>query len=337
MAGDVPSLAPPACVPGQVAVPPEVARLAAAAASFADASQASATRRAYDTCWKAFSAWCDTHQAVALPASPDVVALYLTERALAGARVSTMSKDLAAIGDRHHRADLPRPKSARLDEIWAGIRRENFRPRRQSAALVTADLRRVVSRLPGSTAGVRDRALLLVGFAGALRRSELVALEIDDGRGQSASSRCSFVPGGLHIHLGKTKTDQEGRGRSVAIPRGKTKLCPVVALRTWLDLSQITRGPVFRGIDRHGRVGRTALTDRAVADIVKKAVLRAGLNPVLFSGHSLRAGFVTSAAVAGVTTELIMRQTGHVKGETVAMYVREVELFSRNAASKVGL
>jgi integrase len=164
-----------------------------------------------------------------------------------------------------------------------------------------------------------------------------VALEIADGHGESAPYRCSFVAGGLHIRLGVTKTDQEGRGAVIAVPRGKTKLCPVAALRVWLELSQISRGPIFREVDRHGRVGQTALTDRAVADIVKRAVVRAGLDPLQFSGHSLRAGFVTSAAQAGVTTELIMRQTRHRKAETVAGYVREAELFSRNAASKVGL
>ena len=121
------------------------------------------------------------------------------------------------------------------------------------------------------------------------------------------------------------------------MPRGKTALCPVTALRAWLAVSKIDDGPIFRRIDRHGRIGNEALSDRAVADIVKRAVLRAGFDPLHFAGHSLRAGFVTSAAAAGVTTELIMRQTRHTKAETVAGYVREAELFTRNAASKVGL
>lgn len=322
--------------PRPAAAGAEVARLAAAAAAYADAAQAASTRRAYQTKWRAFSTWCELHRAAPLPAAPDVVALYLTE--LAPTRsVSTLTVILAAIGDAHGAAGLPRPTSARLADVWAGIRRKHGRPPAQKSALVTADLRKVVARLPPTIAGARDKALLLVCFAGALRRSELVALELADNARRDVLCRCSFVPGGLHIRLGRSKTDQEGRGQLVAIPRGKTRLCPVVALRAWLDVAKISSGPIFREVDRHGRVGSAALSGHAVAGIVKRAALRAGLDPMQFSGHSLRAGFVTSAAQAGVTTELIMRQTRHQKAETVAMYVREAEFFTRNAAAKVGL
>lgn len=337
MAGDVPSLAPPACAPGPVVVPPETARLAAAAASYADASQAPATRRAYDSSWWMFATWCDDHQAIALPASPDVVALYLTFVAQAGRRVATMARILAAIGDRHRRADLAPPASARLTGIWSGIRRAERAPQRQVRALVTADLRKVVARLPAGTAGQRDKALLVLAFSGALRRSELVSLELDTGRRIVATSSVAFVPGGLRISLGRSKTDQEGRGQIIAIPRGRTKLCPVAALREWLDLSGISDGPIFREVDRHGRVGATALSDRAFADVVKRAVARTGMAPDLFSGHSCRAGFVTEAAAKGATLEQIMRQTRHKKPETVLLYMREADLFSNNAAGKIGL
>ena len=337
MADDDDTPASPPSVPAPTAAGAEITRLAGVAADYAERSQSSATRRAYDSAWRAFNAWCDDHQATALPAHPDVVAVYLADRAQRGARKATLAKIIAAIGDAHRRADAAPPASARLTEIWSGIRRADHREPRQAAALATADLRRVVARLPQTTAGARDRAFLLVGFAAALRGSEIVALQLADGAGESAANRCGFVAGGLRIRLGATKTDQEGVGAVIAIPRGKTKLCPVTALRAWLDLSQISGGPIFRPVDRHGRIGQTALSGRAVADIVKRAVSRAGLDPLRFSGHSLRAGFVTSAAIAGVTTELIMRQTRHKKAETVAMYVREAELFSRNAASKVGL
>ena len=337
MAGDVPSLASPARATGLAAAPPEVARLAAAAASYADASQAPATRRAYDSSWRAFATWCDEHQAVALPASPDVVALYLTSVAQDGRRVATLARIVAAIGDRHRRADLPPPASARLTEIWSGIRRAERAPQRQVRALVTADLRRAVARLPESVAGARDKALLVLAFSGALRRSELVSLELDTGRRILATSSVAFVPGGLRISLGRSKTDQEGRGQIIAIPRGRTKLCPVTALREWLDLSGISAGPVFREVDRHGRVGQTPLSARAFADVVKRAVARTGMAPELFSGHSCRAGFVTEAASKGATLEQIMRQTRHKKPETVLLYMREADLFSNNAAGKIGL
>ncbi len=324
-----PGREPRPAVPGE-----DLARLAAAAAHYAESSRSPATRRAYDTKWRAFTTWCESHAAIALPADPDVVALYLTHLA-PDRSVSTLNQILAAIGDAHRRVQLDPPSSGRLSDVWAGIRRSRLDQPDRRSALVTAELRKVVQRLPATMAGARDRAILLIGFSGALRRSELVALDLEGSK--SAASRCIFVAGGLHLHLAKSKTDQEGHGHLVAIPKGKTKLCPVAALSAWLELSQISSGPIFREVDRHGRVGETRLTDRAVADIVKRAVLRAGFDPVRFSGHSLRAGFVTSAAQAGVTTELIMRQTRHTKAETVAGYVREAELFTRNAAGKVGL
>lgn len=337
MAGDDPSLTPPARAALPTAAGQEVARLAGAAADYADASQASATRRAYDSAWRAFATWCDGHQAQALPASPDVVALYLADVASRGRAVATVAMIVAAIGDRHRRADLAPPKSDRLTQVWAGIRRAEAAPQRQAAALVTADLRRVVAKLPAGPAGFRDKAFLLVGFAAALRRSELVGLEIETGRRILSTGSIAFVPGGLRILLGVSKTDQEGRGALIAIPRGKTKLCPVGALRAWLDLAGISTGPVFREVDRHGRIGSAALSDGAAARLIKRAVSRAGLDPAVFSGHSLRAGFVTEAAKNGVTVELIMRQTRHTKAETVQRYIREADAFTRNAASKVGL
>lgn len=322
--------------PAAAGVPPEVAGLAAAAAEYADAAMASSTRRAYDSAWRGFSAWCDAHGAAALPAGAFTIAAYLTDRAPTTA-VATLGRHLAAIAAAHRKADLPVPAGAKLDEIWAGIRRTHGRPPRQKRALVTKDLQGLVKRLPASTAGVRDKALLLICYAGAFRRSELAALVLDDGKSGYAPLRLRLVAGGAEIRLDRSKTDQTGEGRVVAIPRGKTRLCPIAALEAWLDLAGICNGPIFRSVDRHGRIGASAINDRTVALVVKRACARAKLDPALFAGHSLRAGFVTEAAAAGVQTELIMRQTGHRKAETVQTYIREAELFKRNAASSVGL
>jgi integrase len=327
----------PPALPALAAASAEVTRLAAAAAEYADAARASSTRRAYQSSWRAFTSWCEAHHArTELPIDAAIVAFWLIDLA-PGRSVATLSRHLAAIRAIHADAGQPPPASPALTKIWTGIRHKHSREPRQARPLTTKDLRAVIKRLPADVSGLRDKALLLLAFAGALRRSELVALELEGDAGIYAVCRCRFVAGGLHIRLGKSKGDQEGRGQTIAIPFGKTDLCPVAALRAWLDAARISAGPIFRQVDRHGRVGAAALTDGSVARIIKRAVGRTGMAPDLFSGHSPRAGFVTQAAGAGVSTELIMRQTRHKKAETVAIYVREASLFDRNAASKVGL
>ena len=169
----------------------------------------------------------------------------------------------------------------------------------------------------------RDRALLLIGFAGGFRRSEIVALNCDD---------IEHVRQGLIVTLRRSKTDQEGAGRKVGIPFGRTRHCPVLALDRWLAVSKIEVGPVFRPVDRHGRVASERLSGEAVSLIVKERVAAAGNDPAGFSGHSLRAGFATSAVQAGVSTPKIRSQTGHASDAMLARYVRDGELFVDNAA-----
>jgi integrase len=329
-------VSPPACAREATATGQNLVRRAAEVAEYAVASKSPATRRAYDHCWRSFEAWCAEHGLKPLPADPNDVAFYLIDRAKAGLRISTLNQHLAAIADAHQLGGEALPSGPWLTQAWGGIRRKHAKLPRKVSALVTADLRRVCAKLPAGPAGVRDKALLLIGFAGAFRRSELVVLAIGD-TGNRGGHQLSIVPAGVQILMGRTKTDQEMTGRTVAIPRGKTKICPVAALEAWLALARISAGPVFRGVDRHGRISPRGLSDRAVADIVKRAVVRAGLNPSLFSGHSLRSGFVTSASQAGVATEVIMLQTGHRDPKTVAGYIRDAELWTRNPAGKLGL
>lgn len=180
--------------------------------------------------------------------------------------------------------------------------------------------------IPESAKGVRDRALLLVGFAGALRRSELAGIRFEDLR---------FVAEGLVLRLPRSKTDQEGRGRDVGIPYGRSRACPVKALKAWLDLAAITEGPVFRSMTKAGEIGVAPITGGGVALILKNYVAAAGLDASKFSGHSLRSGLLTSAAKAGVSTWKLRQQSGHRSDAMLTKYVRDGEMFIGNAAGAV--
>ena len=174
--------------------------------------------------------------------------------------------------------------------------------------------------------GIRDRALLLLGFAGAFRRSELVGLNVAD---------LEFVDQGLIVHLRRSKTDQEGVGRKVAIPYARGSACPVKAAKDWLTAAGISEGPLFRPVTRHGHMAEERLSGHAVAKIVKARAAAVGLNAKGYSGHSLRAGLITSAAMLGVSIWKIKAQSGHRTDAMVARYVRDADLFVNNAAGAV--
>ena len=177
--------------------------------------------------------------------------------------------------------------------------------------------------------GVGTGRLLLLGFAGALRRSEMVSLDVAD---------VTEGADGLTLHLRRSKTDQEGAGRTIGIPYGSCLVtCPVRAWRVWLELSSITEGPAFRPVDRHDRIAATRLSGQAVALVLKRLASRAGFDPREVAGHSLRAGLATSAAAAGVPERVIAEQTGHKGTAMLRRYIREGSLFRENAASAVGL
>ena len=209
-----------------------------------------------------------------------------------------------------------------------GIRRRKGVAPDQVHAIALDDLRKMVAALPEGLAGSRDHALLLLGFAGAFRRSELVALNVED---------LEKTEDGVVVHIRRSKTDQEAAGRHVGIPYGSTNLCPVTAPRHWLEAALISSDPVFRKVDRHGHVGAEHLSPSSVAAIVNRAAALAGLAPELFSGHSLRAGLATSAAANGATETVIMAQTGHRSTAMVRRYIRRGNLFRQNAASIAGL
>jgi site-specific recombinase XerD len=311
-----------------------------AAMNFARNSRAASTERLYQHDWRDFSNWCADRNVSALPAQPELVAIYLAARA-ASLRTSTLERRLAAIVVEHRRRGEPFDrKHPILAEVWRGIRRTLGTAKKGKAPLAVDSLIEMVRALPITTAGRRDRALLLVGYAGAFRRTELVGIDLSD---------LTFTGQGLIIRMRRGKADQEGRGDLRAIPHGENQdTCPVAALKSWLLAAGVTEGAVFRAVDRFGRVASLRLSDKAVARIIQKTAYsfhrRSGVTAdeaerrsKLLAGHSLRAGFATSAAVAGCDEWAIMRQTGHKRKETVKGYIRISSLFKANAAARLGL
>jgi site-specific recombinase XerD len=288
--------------------------------------KAKSTRRAYRSSFAGFEGWCASRGLSSCPAPPATVAVYLAALADAGAAVATIEKMLAAIAHEHrsHGHAWPRGEPA-VRETMAGIRRKlGTSPASKKAPVGDGELAALVATLGEDLAGLRDRALLTLGWSSACRRSELVALDVVDVELQTE---------GLLVHVRRSKGDQEGKGFDKGVPYASAPaLCAVRALRAWLDAAGITEGPIFRGVDRYGHVSKTRLSDRSVARVVQRAASAAGLDPSRYGGHSLRSGFMTTAAEKGRPLEAIMRQTGH-KSERVARgYIQHATVFKINPA-----
>lgn len=306
-------------------------RLVAQAEASFRAARAGSTLRAYAHDWKMFSGWCGEHGLTPLPANPQTVILYATDLTKNGARrLSTLSRRLAAVSQLHQQAGFEPPtRSWEWKQFLAGLRRElGVAPARKQPLLVE-DLKQIVARISDTLLGRRDRALLLLGFTGAFRRSELVGLNVED---------CVPERDGLVVTVRRGKTDQEGQGRPVGIPRGAARAtCPVWALERWREAAGIETGAIFRVMNRHGHVLSKRLSGEGVALVVKRHVEQLGFDPAAFAGHSLRAGLATSAAAAGKSERAIMNQTGHRSLATVRRYIREGSVFRENAAGGLGL
>jgi len=295
------------------------------AQDYARANRASNTLRAYRAAWRAFAAWCEAEGRLALPADPLTVADYLAFAAQQH-KPSTLAVHVAAIRAAHKAAGHPDPTAdERVKATLAGIRRVHGQPPAQREPLTLDDLRALVRACGDDLAGLRDRALLLVGFAAALRRSEIVALDVEHIR----------LNGVLRITLTRSKTDQEGQGVAKTIPRlADAELCPVRALRAWLDAAGIASGPIFRSVNRWGKVG-ARLSAYDVARIVKRRAQAAGLDARMLAGHSLRAGFATTAALAGLDAVAIAEVTGHRSLNTLQRYIRAAGRVQADAISRV--
>lgn len=287
------------------------------AKAFAKNAKSPNTHSAYESDMKDFEAWCYSQGVESLPATPRTVGLYLAARA-GYLKPSTLSRRLVAIKAAHvlngFELDTRHPA---IRETMTGIKRTYGTARNERAPLCTDDLRRAVDAEPSP----RNRAIMLLGFAAALRRSEIVALDVDD---------LTFNDDGVVVYLAKRKNDQEGEGTKIGVPFGSDPVtCPVRNLKT--HLGDTDDGPVF--LNRWGN----RLSGKWVWKIVKNAVERVGMDPEQFGGHSLRAGLATSAAKAGVSERAIMRQTGHKSVAMLRRYIRDGEIFTENAAARVGL
>ena len=311
---------------------------AAIVRAYQRASKADATVRAYTADAKAFEAWCLRYGFRSLPASPEAVTGFLVAEAEGGRSASTIGRRLAAIRYAHKLAKAPDPTDD--EEVRAamkGIRRRVGVAPTQKAAATAEIMAVLLSRIPDTLTGKRDRALLALGFAGAFRRSELVALDVEDLRED---------PEGLRVIVRKSKVDQEGRGFEKAIPTGRF-IQPVRLVREWLDAAGIMSGPVFRPVSRSGRVrgafiagsdhnpvkALARLTTQSVADIIKRYCTAAGLDASAFGAHSLRAGYITTAAERGADLARIMDQSGHRDPRTVVGYIRRANAFKGHSGS----
>jgi integrase len=287
-------------------------------ADFVRDSVAVNTKRAYRSDLDHFASWGGD-----IPASAETVAAYLAAHADT-LSVATLVRRLASISKAHAAGAFPNPtRSELVRATMRGIKRTRSRAQHEARPLLRDDLRLVLDAMDVGLKAMRDRALLLIGFAGGLRRSELVALDVGD---------IEQVRQGIVLHLRRSKTDQEGRGQKIGIPHGRTRWCPVSALEAWMVASGIKEGAIFRPVDRHARLHECRLSGEAIALMIRERVAAAGLEPAQYSGHSLRAGLATSAAQAGVPTWRIKAQTRHASEAMLAKYIRDGELFTDNAA-----
>jgi integrase len=291
-----------------------------AAIEYLRAQKAPATLRAYQSDFTVFRQWCERYGLSTEPATPETIVLFLTDQARAGLSVLTLERRLAAIRYAHRLKDLPSPTDdAKVRGGLAGIRRTHgSTPRRTKEPVLDDQLLTMLSQCPPTLIGVRDRAILALGFAGAFRRSELAALTVEN----------------LHFHrdghvictIARSKTDQAGVGFEKPIYNGK-RLQPVTHLQAWLSQSGITEGRVFRRIDWGGAALEAGLSGYWIARIVQRYAAAAGIDPTLIGAHSLRSGFITSAGERNAPLYKIMEITGQKEPRTVLRYLRRPNLF----------
>lgn len=293
------------------------------ARQFAAAAKAPNTLRAYSAGWHQFLRWCRTCGETPFPPDPALVGLYLAD-ATQRLTLPSLKLHLAALGFFYRRAGLSLDRSdPKIADVLAGIARTRPHTPRRKTALLPTELKAATARLPVTARGVRDRALLLVGWAGALRRSELVGLDLADTR---------ITAAGLHLTLRQSKTDPGGEGQEVIVIRTPT-LCAVTALEAWIEWRGDATGPLFLAVRKHGAVVHRRLSDKSVVRAVKAAVSAIGLDPKSFAGHSLRSGLVTTAHAHGASLPTIARQTRHRSIARLIDYVHSLDLWRDNVTS----
>jgi site-specific recombinase XerD len=305
------------------------ARLAELIEEYVRASKSENTLRGYESDWRHFCTWCVSHGVYSLPADPETAAAYIAECA-GHLKPGSIQRRVNAISEAHKVTGLESPtRAAIVRNTLKGIRRMLGTAPSQKAAALTDVIRAMVDATDAGIIGARDRALVLLGFAGAFRRSELVGLDVED---------CSFGRDGLTVTLRRSKIDQAAEGRTIGIPYGSNpETCPVRNVQHWIEAADINASALFRSVNRYGEVQPHRLSGIDVARVTKKLAARAGLDPAKYAGHSLRAGHATAAAIAGASERSIMNQTGHKSVQMVRRYIRDGSLFRENSAGKLGL
>ena len=300
----------------------------AAAEHYMTSAKSAATLRAYASDWRIYSAWCARHGLVAQPSSAEQVAVFIGHEGQAGTAISTLVRRIAAIGHHHKVAgQLPptaRDGAGRLSEVLAGLKRNHGRPPKRKRAARARILLEMLASCEGDTLRpLRDRAILALGMAAALRRSEIVALDVGD---------LQFRDEGVDVFIAKSKTDQDRVGATIPVPAG-SRLKPVAHLRAWLDASGVAEGPLFRRLTRHDELTSQRMSDRAIARLIQRAAGDVGLTPDQYGGHSLRAGFLTDAAHAGATIPKMQDISRHKTVAILLDYVRSAEMYEDHAGA----
>lgn len=313
----------------KIPVLPENTNLVELANTFIRESRASATRRAYSSDLLAFVAWCSTQRRRPLPATPKTVAAYIAQLGKDGRKPSSIDRALTSISQAHEWKRYKNPvRDVLVRETRKGMRRTLKTAQKKAQPITLSHLMRMVAALGTSNASIelqaRDAAILCLGWAAALRRSEIVAVDVGD---------IHEVPEGIILNLKSSKTDQEGEGREIGIPFG-SEFCIIRVLRRWQSIAEISEGALFRRIRKGGQITGDRLTDRSVDRVVKRTAKLAGYSEV-FSTHGLRAGLITTAAEAGISDRQIMVHSGHRSPKVFSGYVRHATVFVENPLSRL--
>ena len=297
-------------------------------------SKAINTVRAYKSDFKDFGLFCAQNGFKSLPSEPKIVSLYLTHLSSRDSKMSTLKRRLVSIGVIHklkgHYLDTKHPI---IIENIMGIKRRKGSIQKSKKPLLIKNLKLIINVIDECNyediKKFRDRSIILMGFSGGFRRNEIVSLDHDD---------LDFVSEGLKINLKRSKTDQFGEGSVKGLPYfDNTQYCPVLSLKNWIEVSNISSGPLFRRFSKGSKLSEIRLTDQTVALLIKKYLKLAGIDNKNYSGHSLRSGFATSAAESGAEERSIMAMTGHKSTEMVRRYIKEANLFKNNALNKIKL
>lgn len=294
---------------------------------YAEASQAENSKKAYEADWANYEAWCDENDLIAHAPNPVTVASYLAAMADGGSAASSVWRAASGIAWYLRAADPvtwpPKSWPLAVKKTLVGIKRKHGRPPHAKQAMTLALVQAALPHLGAGLEGLRNRAIVLTAFWGGRRRSEVVRLNVRD---------LEFSPAGLVMMIPRAKTDQEGKGFRVAVKHTENDaICAPCNLVRWLKAARIRSGAVFRVVTPEGNVTERRVGMRLINDLVHRGAEAIGLDPRLFGSHSLRAGFVTTAAQKGKSLDAIMRQTGHKSVEQVREYIRHATIFDDNA------